>query len=148
MAVFIEARPPQNPKRKVRALCPKAAGSLVIRRKRVSETMSSACITTGDCYRDFDRRSCWDRHEEADFRERSAEPSSPQTNEFVEIKSRPTVMNLRKNLKAPSAAEEQTEALAILASPNLPSILPMGAFPLTLVALGHVSRRNLDNVAP
>jgi hypothetical protein len=42
----------------------------------------------------------------------------------------------------------QTDALAIFASPNLPSILPMGAFPVTIIALGQVSRRNLDNMAP
>jgi hypothetical protein len=140
----------RNPKRKVSAVRPKAAGSFVISRRRVSETMS-ACITNsyGDCYRDFDRRSCWHSHEKVDARERNEEkPHSTQTHqEFVGIKSRPAVMNFRKNRKARSFADGQTEALAIFASPNLPSIVPMGAFPLTIVALGHVSRRNFDNMA-
>ena len=98
-----------------------------------------------DCYRDFDRRSCGDLHEGVGSGERSAEkPSSTQINqEFVGRKSSLTVMNSSKNLGAPTFADEDPGALAIFASPNLPSILPMGAFPLTLVALGHVSRHSL-----
>ena len=56
-------------------------------------------------------------------------------------------MNLRKN-QAGNSAEKQNQALAIFATPNLPSILPMGAFPLTIIALGHVSRCNFDNMTP
>ena len=63
------------------------------------------------------------------------------------MKSALTVKNFRKN-KARSSIDAQTEALAIFASPNLPSILPMGAFPLTIIARGHVNRRNLDEMAP
>jgi hypothetical protein len=149
---FLQRRPLvfEIPREKSGAVCPKAAGSFVISRRQVSETMS-ACITNSydDCYRDFDRRSCWHSHEKVDARERNEEkPHSTQTHqEFVGIKSRPTVMNFRKNRKARNFANGQTEALAIFASPNLPSIVPMGAFPLTIVALGHVSRRNFDNMA-
>jgi hypothetical protein len=111
----------------------------------------SACITNsyGDCYRDFDRRSYWDRHEKVGPEERREEkPRSTQIHqEFVEMEGALTAMNFRKN-KARNSVDAQTEALAIFASPNLPSILPMGAFPLTIIARGHVSRRNLDNMAP
>jgi hypothetical protein len=106
----------------------------------------SACMTDSysDCDRNFERRSCAGLHKEADFGERSAEnPSSPQINhEFAGIKSGLTVMNSSENGDAPICADVETEALAIFASPNPLSVLPMGAFPLTLVALGHVSRRN------
>jgi hypothetical protein len=132
---------------KVTAVCPKAAGSFVVIKERPSEIIS-ACMTSSysDCYRDFERRSCGDLHEGAGSGERSAEkPSSTQINqESVGIESLLTVMNSSRNLGAPTFADEDAGALAIFASANLPSILPMGAFPLTLVALGHVSRRSLD----
>jgi hypothetical protein len=129
---------------------PKATGSFVTKRKRVRETMS-ACITSsyGDRNREFDRRSCWDCCERVGVEERSLQkPNSTQIHhEFVETKSASTVMNFRTTrLGTPVGA--QTDALAIFASPNLPSILPMGAFPVTIIALGQVSRRNLDNMAP
>lgn len=56
-------------------------------------------------------------------------------------------MNFRTT-RLGTPVDAQTDALAIFASPNLPSILPMGAFPVTVIALGQVSRRNLDNMAP
>ena len=109
-----------------------------------------ACIidSYGDCYRDFDRRSCWRCREGVGSGEQSQEkPKSTQIDyEFVKTKRRPNLIDVGKNRKARSSADGQTEALAVLASPNLPGILPMGAFPLTLVALGHVSRRSLDDI--
>ena len=102
----------------------------------------------GDCYRDFERRSCWRCREGVGSGKQSQEkPKSTQIDhEFVETKRRPTVIDVGKNRQARSSADGQTEALAVFASPNLPSILPMGAFPLTLVALGHVSRRSFDDM--
>jgi hypothetical protein len=111
----------------------------------------SACIANsyGDRYRDFER-SCCNRREGLNSRERSEEKhNSTQIDHQVVETERPlAVMNFAKNRQARSSGDRQAEALAILASPNLPSVLPMGAFPLTLVALGHVSRRNFDNMAP
>jgi hypothetical protein len=111
----------------------------------------SACIANpyGDRYRDFER-SCWNHREGVDSRKRSEEKrnSTQIDHEVVETMGPLAAMNFAKNRRARSSADRQAEALAILASPNLPSILPMGAFPLTLVALGHVSRRNFDNMAP
>jgi hypothetical protein len=88
-----------------------------------------------------------DLHKGADSGERSAEkPGSHQIKQFVGIKSVLTVMNSSENGDAPIGADRETEALSILASVNPLSVLPMGAFPLTLVALGHVSRRNYDDM--
>jgi hypothetical protein len=85
-----------------------------------------------------------------DSRERSEEKrnSTQIDHEVVETKGPLAVMNFAKNRKARRSADRQAEALAIFASPNLPSVLPMGTFPLTLVALGDVSRSNFDNMAP
>jgi hypothetical protein len=109
----------------------------------------SACIANsyGDRYRDFER-SCWNHREGVDSQGRSEEKRNSTQIDHEVVETKGPVMNFAKNRKARSSADRQAEALAILAPPNLPSVLPMGAFPLTLVALGHVSRRNFDNMAP
>jgi hypothetical protein len=127
------------------------SGWLIRYKVKTSKETMSACIANsyGDRYRDFER-SCWNHREGSDSRERSEEKrnSTQIDHEVVETKGPLAVMNFAKNRKARSSADRQAEALAILASPNLPSVLPMGAFPLTLAALGHVSRGNFDNMAP
>ena len=72
--------------------CPKAAGSFVTSKRRVSETMSACIINSyGDCYRDFDRRSGWPCREGVGSGEQSQKkPESTQIDhKFVETKRHP-----------------------------------------------------------
>ena len=112
----------------------------------------SACITSsyGDRNREFDWRSCWDCCERVGAEERSLQKpnSTPNPSRIRRNEECFDCNELPDNKASATPVGAQTDALAIFASPNLPSILPMGAFPVTIIALGQVSRRNLDNMAP
>jgi hypothetical protein len=106
--------------------------------------MFSACMknSANDCRRDFNKRGDRVLREEA-----SCEESSHTTRigrKFVVTKDPITMMKSAKDRVAPIARDDEMERAAIFAPANPLGIITMGTFPLSLIALGHVSRRNFD----
>ena len=101
-----------------------------------------------DCRRDFDGRSDGARREEASCEERREEnPHRTQIKgEFLMRKRTLTMTKSSINEAALVEGDERirSETAAILASASPLGITAMGAFPLSLIALGQITRRHFD----
>jgi hypothetical protein len=102
-----------------------------------------------DCRCDFDGRSDGARREEASCEERREEnPHRTQIKgEFLMRKRTLTMTKSSINEAALVEGDERirSETAAILASASPLGITAMGAFPLSLIALGQITRRHFDD---
>ncbi len=95
-----------------------------------------------DCRRDFDGPSDRARRQEA-----AREENPPRTQikgEFIMTKSTLTIAKPSRSGVA-LEGDEGFETAAILASTSPLGITAMGAFPLSLIALGQIRRRHFDD---
>ena len=99
-----------------------------------------------DCRRDFDGRSDRARREKAS---REENPHRTQIKgEFIMTKRTLTMTKSSINRVALIERDERigSETAAILASASPLCITTMGAFPLSLIALGQITRRHFDDI--
>ena len=98
-----------------------------------------------DCRRDFDGRSDRARREEASREENPHRTKIKR--EFIMTKTTLTMTKSSINRVALIEGDEGagSETVAILASAGPLGITTMGAFPLSLIALGQITRRHFDD---
>jgi hypothetical protein len=107
--------------------------------------MCPGCITNfeSDCRGDFESGGTLRQEASCEVRREDARRSQPD-GEFVTPRSSPARPKSSGDGVAPIGGDEEMETVAVLASASPLSIITMGTFPLSLIALGHLRRRNFD----